>query len=151
MLEQANFEQLVKQDKSLAQKVRDFFADFIDKIKKALQTMAQTNKEYRALQGDIEAKEQILAMFDEALKVSNQATKNTTDDIAVFVKYSNGDKDAMAVIEFDSSIDNEFIDATAGETEYHTVVTVFEPDVERYGVPFDYAEELLLNPNNFEL
>ena len=58
--------------------MRDFFADFIDKIKKALKTVAQTNKEYRALQGDIEAKEQILAMFDEALKVSDQATKNTT-------------------------------------------------------------------------
>ena len=81
--EQANFEQLVKQDKSLAQKVRDFFAEFIDKIKNALKTVAQTNKEYRALQGDIEAKEQILAMFDEALKASDPATKNTTDGSSV--------------------------------------------------------------------
>ena len=31
------------------------------------------------------------------------------------------------------------------------MVTVFEPDIERNGVSFDYAEELLLNPDNFEL
>ena len=28
---------------------------------------------------------------------------------------------------------------------------MFEPDSERNGVAFDYAEELLLNPNNIEL
>ncbi len=36
--EQENFERLVKQDKTLAQKVRDFFAYFIDKIKKPCRT-----------------------------------------------------------------------------------------------------------------
>ena len=38
-----------------------------------------------------------------------------------------------------------------GDTDYHTVVTIFEPDTERYGMPFDYVEELLSNPDNYEL
>ncbi|MBR2906597.1 MAG: hypothetical protein IKC26_00955 [Clostridia bacterium] len=34
---------------------------------------------------------------------------------------------------------------------YHTTVTVFEPDVFRDGFPFDYVEYLLENDSNFEL
>ena len=110
--EQANFEQLVKQDKSLAQKVRDFFADFIDKIKKALKTVAQTNKEYRALQGDIEAKEQILAMFDEALKASNNI--KISSDITYYSVKENKNanvNDLLTVLRtnFDAIISNTVI------------------------------------------
>lgn len=54
----------------------------------------------------------------------------------------------MAVIEFESSIVPEFIGTEFGDTNYHTVVTIFEPDTERYGMPFDYVEELLSNPDN---
>lgn len=45
----------------------------------------------------------------------------------------------------------KFINSESGDISYHTVVTVFEPDLERDGLPFDYAEELLSNPNNYEL
>ena len=47
-------------------------------------------------------------------------------------------------------MDNESL-GTEGENNYHSVVTVFEPDVERNGIEYDYAEELLDNPNNYEL
>ena len=71
--------------------------------------------------------------------------------MAVFVDYSFNGREGMAVIEFDSSINPEAIGKEFGDTDYHTVVTVFEPDAERDGMPFDYAEELLQNPNNIEL
>ena len=51
-----NFTALVKQNGSLVEKVRDFFADFIEKIKNALTRLAKNNAEYRALQNDTEAK-----------------------------------------------------------------------------------------------
>ncbi len=47
-----------------------------------------------------------------------------------------------------NQIDPEAIGTEFGETKYHTVVTVFEPDTVRNDVEYDYAEELLLNPNN---
>ena len=77
--------------------------------------------------------------------------KPLPNNVAVFVEYSNNGNEGMAVIEFESSIDEEFVGTEFGDTAYHTVVTVFEPDIERDGMPFDYAEELLLNPDNFEL
>lgn len=73
------------------------------------------------------------------------------NNVAVFVEYGNNGNEGLAVIEFESSIDPEHIGTEFGETSYHTVVTVFEPDVERNGMPFDYAEELLSNPDNIEL
>ena len=73
------------------------------------------------------------------------------NNVVVFVEYSNNGNEGVAAIEFESSINPEFIGTEYGDTEYHTVVTVFEPDVERNGIPFDYAEELLSNPDNIEL
>ena len=66
-------------DKSLAQKVRNFFADFIKKIKNALADISSRNAEYRALKDDITAKEKIIEMFDEALNISDTdvSTKST--------------------------------------------------------------------------
>ena len=73
------------------------------------------------------------------------------NNVAVFVEYNNNGSESVAVIEFDSSINPESIGTEFGDTSYHTVVTVFEPDVERNGMDFDYAEELLSNPDNIEL
>lgn len=73
------------------------------------------------------------------------------NNVAVFVEYSKDGKEGVAVIEFDSSMDSKAIGTESGDTVYHTVVTVFEPDTVRDGIPFDYAEELLQNPNNIEL
>lgn len=84
----------------------------------------------------------------------NRQNKNgdmLPNNVAVFVEYSTNNSEGLAVIEFESSINPEFIGTEFGETNYHTVVTVFEPDVERNGMPFDYAEELLSNPDNIEL
>lgn len=72
-----NFTALVQQNRSLAQKVRDFFADFVEKIKNALARLAKSNPEYSALQNDFEAQQKVLQMFDEALEQSNNnATAN---------------------------------------------------------------------------
>lgn len=79
-----NFVNLVKENKSLAQRVRDFFADFIQTIRNALVKISKSNPEYRALEGDIEAKQKILEMFDAAL--NSKQKNNTTDNGSV--KYS---------------------------------------------------------------
>lgn len=79
-----NFTALVQQNRSLAQKVRDFFADFVEKIKNALARLAKSNPEYSALQNDFEAQQKVLQMFDEAL---NSRQKNSTTDNGS-VKYS---------------------------------------------------------------
>ena len=73
------------------------------------------------------------------------------NNVAVFVDYSADGKEGFAVIEFESSIDPEFVNDEFGDANYHTVVTLFEPDTERNGEPFDYAEELLSNPNSINL
>ncbi len=73
------------------------------------------------------------------------------NNVVVFVEYNNNGNESVAIIEFESSIDPEFIGTEFGDTDYHTVVTLFEPDAERNGLPFDYVEELLSNPDNFEL
>ncbi len=70
---------------TLAQKVRDFFADFIEKIKNALKDISIRNAEYRALQNEQKAQEKILAMFDECLKASQ---KSDTNDIQREIRYS---------------------------------------------------------------
>ena len=71
-----NFTALVKQNRSLAEKVRDFFADFAEKIKNALTRLAKNNAEYKVLQNDDEAQQKILEMFDKCLNLSNSAIKN---------------------------------------------------------------------------
>ena len=73
-----NFTALVKQNRSLAEKVRDFFADFVEKIKNALTRLAKNNAEYRALQNDTEAKEKILVIFNKALENSNENLNKST-------------------------------------------------------------------------
>lgn len=75
-----NFTALVKQNRSLAEKVRDFFAEFVEKIKNALTRLAKNNAEYRALQNDAEAKEEILAMFNKTLESSQN--NNTAENIS---------------------------------------------------------------------
>ena len=85
---------------------------------------------------------------------TNRKDKNGNslpNNVAVFVEYNNDGNEGLAVIEFENPREADAIGTEFGDTNYHTVVTVFEPDVERDGMPFDYAEELLDNPNNFAL
>ena len=70
------------------------------------------------------------------------------NNVAFFVEYNKNGTEAVAIIEFDSEIDPGAIGTEFGETKYHTVVTVFEPDMMRNGIEYDYAEELLSNSNN---
>ena len=79
------FTALVKKNRSLAQKVRDFFADFVEKIKNSLTRLAKNNAEYRALQNDTEAKAKILVMFNKALESSqnNSTAKNNSAKYAL--------------------------------------------------------------------
>ena len=72
------------------------------------------------------------------------------DNFAVFVKLENG-KNCVVVIEFESYIDAQSLVIDGKGDSYHTTVTVFEPDVIRDGLPFDYVEYLLENDSNFEL
>lgn len=95
--EQKNFERLVQQDKPLAQKVRDFFAEFIEKIKNALDSIYDRNAEYRALQNEEKAQEKILAMFDACLKASDMSVSDSNENVKFSLKEtfdSNYDFDA---------------------------------------------------------
>lgn len=74
-----NFTALVKQNRSLAEKVRDFFADFVNKIRNALTRLAKSNPEYAALQNDYEAQQKILEMFNKALESSNTDVLNNNE------------------------------------------------------------------------
>lgn len=72
------------------------------------------------------------------------------DSFVAFVSLDSG-KECVVVLEFNSSIEEQFISPDGKGDEYHTTVTVFEPDVVRDGLPFDYAEYLLLKESNREL
>ena len=78
----------------------------------------------------------------------NRDGEELPDNVAVIVEY--GENEGVAVVEFDSSINPEYI-GESGDKNYHTVVTIFEPDLGRDGEPFDYVGKLLDNPNNREL
>lgn len=85
---------------------------------------------------------------------TNRKDKNGNalpNSVAVFVEFEMNTSEGMAAVEFENPRKTDAIGYEYGETNYHTVVTVFEPDVERDGMPFDYVEELLANPNNYEL
>jgi len=105
-----NFTALVKQNRSLAEKVRDFFADFIEKIKNALTRLAKNNAEYSALQNDTEAKEKILAMFNKALENSNKNLNKSTG-IKFSKKIDEYPYDMQTVItDYLNSVDSEIVD-----------------------------------------
>ena len=72
------------------------------------------------------------------------------DNFVAFVTLESG-KECVAVIEFDSVIDPKYIVNDGKGEEFHTTVTVFEPDVVRDGMPFDNAEYLLSKSTNREL
>lgn len=73
-----NFTALVKQNRSIAEKVRDFFADFIEKIKNALINLTKINPEYKVLQNEDKVQKKILEMFNKALESSNENLNKST-------------------------------------------------------------------------
>lgn len=103
---QENFEKLVRQDKPLAQKVRDFFAEFIEKIKNALDSISIRNAEYRALQNEKETQEKILAMFDACLKASdmNVSEKSTGIKFSKIEDFEKLNKETLNNIKMRSGI-----------------------------------------------
>lgn len=135
-------------------------------VRKAQQSMTTAKSGRRAdkygsnTRGHALSEEQIVEIVNNldnpstVIYQTNRQDKNGNplpNNVAVFVEYNNNGTEGVAVIEFDSSINPESIGTEFGDTSYHTVVTVFEPDVERNGIEFDYAEELLSNPDNIEL
>ena len=135
-------------------------------VRKAQQSMAEAKSDRRAgkfgsnIRSHALSADQIVEIVNSldnpsmAIYQTNRHDKHGNplpNNVAFFVEYNNNGKEGVAVIEFDSSIDSEFVGTEYGDTNYHTVVTVFEPDVERDGVEFDYAAELLSNPDNIEL
>ncbi len=135
-------------------------------VRKAQQAMAKQNKSGRKTAHGNNARGHALTPEEVVEIINNLDNPNTIilqtnryngegkplpNNVAVFVEYNSNGNEGMAVIEFESSIDDEFVGKEFGDTEFHTVVTLFEPDTVREGIPFDYAEELLLNPNNYEL
>ena len=72
------------------------------------------------------------------------------DNFVFFVTLDSG-KECVAVIEFDSHIDEKYIQKDGHGDDYHTTVTVFEPDQYRDGEDFDYLEYLALQQSNSEL
>ena len=126
--EQENFEKLVKQDKPLAQKVRDFFADFLEKIKNALRDISSRNAEYKALKDDIEAKEQILNMFDDCLKTAQKNNTIMNDSVKYALKENfdnNTDfsENINKVVTMNSVCDMQGTEFAKGQTDLITQVS----------------------------
>lgn len=88
--DEANVKQLVAQDRTLAKKVHDFFANMIDRMKKALEGLSKRNREYKALSNDIKAKEQIVSLFNDCLKESqkNNTAINSSESKYALKEYS---------------------------------------------------------------
>lgn len=135
-------------------------------VRKAQQSMSEKDKSGRSqktgknIRGHALTPEQILEIvnsLDNPTLIVYQTErydkngKQLPNNVAVFVEYNNGQNEGTAVVEFDSEFDSEYIGNEYGDTNYHTVVTVFEPDTIRNGEEYDYAQELLENPNNIEL
>lgn len=123
-----NFNSLVKQNKSLAQRVKDFFADFINQIRDRLARLANKNAEYRALQNNLSAQEKIVNMMITAL---NEYQKNSTADNSS-VKYSltgnfddNTDftENINSVVNMDSVCDMKGTEFAKGTTDLITQVS----------------------------
>ena len=77
--DEANVKQLVAQDRTLAQKVRDFFAGLINRMKKAIAVISN-NAEYRAF-SDEESMQEIVDLFDNCLKESQKNNTINNDSV----------------------------------------------------------------------
>lgn len=75
--DEANVKQLVAQDRTLAQKVRDFFAGIIDRMKQAIAVISN-NAEYNAF-NDKKSMQEIVDLFDNCLKESQKNNTTTSD------------------------------------------------------------------------
>lgn len=123
--ERENFESLVKHDRSLAQKVRDFFADFIEKIKDSLDYIFLKTAEYKTLRDDPYAPEKILSMFNDCLKESQKNNTINNDSVpSTGIKFSKKINDypydmQTVIKDYLDSVDNdivEFVDDAKKET-----------------------------------
>ena len=74
-------------------------------------------------------------------------TVDQSDAFVVFVTLDSG-QECVVVIEFDSTIDPDYIKIDGKGDEYHTTITVFKPDVTRKGIPYDYFEYLNSKKSN---
>lgn len=86
--DEANVKQLVAQDRTLAQKVRDFFAELINRMKKAIAVISN-NAEYRAF-SDEESMQEIVDLFDNCLKETqkNNTAINSSESKYALKEYS---------------------------------------------------------------
>ena len=127
-----NFKSLVNQNKSLAQRVYDFFADFLNQIRERLVTLAKQNKEYRVLQQpqNLPAQDKIVSMMKTAL--SEYKNNNTVQNDNV--KYSltedfddNTDftENINNVVNMDSVCDMKGSEFAKGKTDLITQVSNF--------------------------
>ena len=150
--------------KQVNENIDDF--SLVMQVKKAQQAMAEehpgnrTKKHGNNIRKHALAPEEIVDVvgkLDEPTAIIYQTNrhdktgKSLPNNVAVLVEHDISGSEGVAVIEFDSALSSESIGKEHGDTNYHVVVTIFKPDTERNGVPFDYAEELLANPNNIEL
>lgn len=93
-----NFKSLVNQNKSLAQRVYDFFADFLNQIRERLVNLSKINAEYRALENETKTQDKIVSMMKTALKeYSNGSHKINSKKI----KFSK-----MNDLSFEKNVDN---------------------------------------------
>lgn len=72
------------------------------------------------------------------------------DRFVAFVPAGNGNE-YVAVLQFDSDIDPKYLVKDGHGDEYHTTITVFEPDIEVDGEPFDYFTFLTEKDTNYAL
>lgn len=82
-----NFKSLVNQNKSLAQRVYDFFADFLNQIRERLVILAKQNKEYKVLHQNLQAQDKIVSMMKTALSEYQKNNTVQNDSVKYSIKY----------------------------------------------------------------
>ena len=81
-----NVNKLAEKDKGLLKRIKDFFSDFLDRIKNALEKLSVYSKEYRSLHNDVEAVEHIVKLFNEALEEYQGKTGTKADNKTDYAK-----------------------------------------------------------------
>ena len=86
-------EELSKTDKSLWEKIRDWFADVIDKIRKHYGELNQASKTAQVLKETVESLEEIERLFTEGVREAGERTRTAGVDVTI-----SGDGDIIYAI-----------------------------------------------------
>ena len=107
-------EELAKTDKSLWEKIRDWIADVIDKIRKYYGELNQASKTAQVLKETVESLEEIERLFTEGVREAGERTR--TAGVETLTRMNEAD--AQVTYSSEESVDAELLDF------YHSVMAM---------------------------